>query len=48
MKTIGRYHLPEEYPDVIAELSQLIKRYKFKEAQNVFDKLTQEHQKGTG
>jgi len=48
VKTIGRYHLPEEDADGIAGLSQLIKRYKFKEAQKLLDELTQEHQKGTG
>jgi len=39
VKTIGRYSLPESYAQDITELSKLIERYKFKEAQNLYTTL---------
>ena len=40
LEEIARHTLPEEYAGDVAELTKLIKRYKFKEAKEVFDRLT--------
>ena len=39
LEEIARYVLPEEYAKDLNELGKLIKRYKFKEAQGIFERL---------
>jgi HPt (histidine-containing phosphotransfer) domain-containing protein len=39
LEEISRYTLPEEYAVDLDELGRLIKRYKFKEAQGIFERL---------